>query len=79
LVSAHLDSQLVWRREGEQDWSDLAIRAPPLYIQENVQPKADDLLRTSKDHEHESGELTPDLFANFNGKGVDRIEFYQHD
>jgi adenine-specific DNA-methyltransferase len=52
-------------------------------IQEKVQPKAliDDLLRTSKEHQHESGELTPDLFADFNGipKGVDRIEFYQHD
>jgi adenine-specific DNA-methyltransferase len=76
-----LDPQLVWRGKDEQDWSDLAVHAPPLYIQEKVQPKAliDGLLRTSK--EHESGELTPDLFADFNGipKGVDRIEFYQHD
>ena len=41
----------------------------------------DDLLRTTKEHRHESGGLTPDLFADFNGipKGVDKTEFYQHD
>src|SRR5215831_3707798 len=78
-----LDPQLVWRGKDEQDWSDLVVHAPPLYIQEKVQPKAlvDDLLRTTKEHEHDSGELTPDLFSDFNGipKGVDKTEFYQHD
>ena len=58
-----LDPQLVWRGKDEQDWSDLVVQAPPLYIQEKVQPKVliDDLLRATKEHEHESGELTPDL------------------
>ena len=78
-----LDPQLVWRGKDEQDWSDLVAYAPPLYIQEKVQPKVlvDDLLRATKEHDHESGELTPDLFADFNGipKGVDKTEFYQHD
>ena len=78
-----LDPQLVWRGKDEQDWSDLVVHAPPLYIQEKVHPKVliDDLLRTSKEGEHESGQLTPDLFADFNGipKGVDKTEFYQHD
>ncbi len=78
-----LDPQLVWRGKDEQDWSDLVVHAPPLYIQEKVQPKVlvDDLLRATKEHHHESGELTPDLFADFNGipKGVDKTEFYQHD
>src|SRR5437870_2301176 len=78
-----LDPQLVWRGKDEQDWSDLVVHAPPLYIQEKVHPKVliDDLLRATKQHEHESGELTPDLFADFNGiaKGVDKTEFYQHD
>src|SRR3984885_13039611 len=78
-----LDPQLVWRGKDEQDWSDLVVHAPPLYIQEKVQPKVliDDLLRATKQHEHDSGELTPDLFADFNGipKGVDKTEFYQHD
>jgi adenine-specific DNA-methyltransferase len=78
-----LDPQLVWRGKDEQDWSDLVVHGPPLYIQEKVQPKVliDDLLRTTKEHEHDIGELTPDLFADFNGipKGVDKTEFYQHD
>jgi adenine-specific DNA-methyltransferase len=78
-----LDPQLVWRGKDEQDWSDLVVHAPPLYIQEKVHPKVliDDLLRTTKEHEHDSGQLTPDLFADFNGipKGVDKTDFYQHD
>jgi adenine-specific DNA-methyltransferase len=78
-----LDPQLVWRGKDEQDWSDLVVQAPPLYIQEKVQPKVliDDLLRTTKEREHDSGALTPDLFADFNGipKGLDKTEFYQHD
>ena len=78
-----LDPQLVWRGKDEQDWSDLVVHAPPLYIQEKVHPKVliDDLLRASKEREQESGQITPDLFADFNGmpKGVDKTEFYQHD
>ncbi|MBS0165384.1 MAG: site-specific DNA-methyltransferase [Nitrospira sp.] len=78
-----LDPQLVWRGKDEQDWSDLVVHAPPLYIQEKVHPKAliDDLLRETREREHEAGLLTPDLFADFNGipKGVDKTEFYQHD
>ena len=78
-----LDPQLVWRGKDEQDWSDLVVHAPPLYIQEKVHPKAliDDLLRQSKEQEHDYGNLTPDLFADFNGipKGADKTDFYQHD
>ena len=78
-----LDPQLVWRGKDEQDWSDLVVHAPPLYIQEKVHPKAliDDLLRTTKEREHEAGQTTADLFADFNGiaKGADKTEFYQHD
>src|SRR4030066_158953 len=31
--------------------------------------------------EHQAGQITADLFADFNGipKGVDKTEFYQHD
>jgi len=78
-----LDPQLVWRGKDEQDWSDLVVHAPPLYIQEKVHPKVliDDLLRSTKEREHETGMTTPDLFADFNGmpKDVDRTEFYQHE
>ena len=45
-----LDPQLVWRGKDEQDWSDLVVHAPPLYIQEKVHPKVlvNDLLRESE-------------------------------
>jgi adenine-specific DNA-methyltransferase len=78
-----LDPQLVWRGKDQQDWSDLVVHAPPLYIQEKVHPKVliDDLLRNSKERAHEAGQITPDLFADFNGipTGADKTEFYQHD
>jgi adenine-specific DNA-methyltransferase len=78
-----LDPQLVWRGKDMQDWSDLVVHAPPLYIQEKVHPKAliDDLLKTSREGDHSQGQLTADLFSDFNGipKGADKTEFYQHD
>lgn len=46
-----LDPQLVWRGKDEQDWSDLVVHTPPLYIQEKVQPKVliDDLLNQTRE------------------------------
>ena len=82
-----LDPQLVWRGKDEQDWSDLVVQAPPLFIQEKVHPKVliDDLMRRSKESEAEkaatgSGFQT-DLFADFNGlpSAEAQTEFYQHD
>ncbi len=76
------DAQLVWRGKDRQDWSDLIINAPPLYIQEKVHPKAviDDLVRQSKVARNEASD-SPDLFADFNGlkDPMARTEFYQHD
>jgi adenine-specific DNA-methyltransferase len=78
-----LDPQLVWRGKDEQDWSDLVVHAPPLYIQEKVHPKAliDDLLKTTREGEHAQEQVTADLFSDFDGipKGADKTEFYQHD
>ena len=81
-----LDPQLVWRGKDEQDWSDLVVPAPPLFIQEKLHPKVliDDLLRRSKEADAEAaGEAVGqvDLFADFNGLPSDdaRAEFYQHD
>lgn len=77
-----LDPQLVWRGKDEQDWSDLVVPAPPLYIQEKVQPKIliDDLERQTKAGKA-AAEPQFDLFANFNGLPSEaaRTEFYQHD
>ena len=77
-----LDPQLVWRGKDEQDWSDLIVQAPPLYIQEKVHPKAliDDLVRHSAADDASSSEQI-NLFADFNGlpEGTAGTEFYQHD
>src|SRR3984885_14518709 len=63
-----LDPQLVWRGKDEQDWSDLVVPAPPLYIQEKVHPKVliDDLRRQSE-KTGTKREAQFDLFADFNG------------
>ena len=82
-----LDPQLVWRGKDDQDWSDLVVNAPPLYIQERVHPKAlvDDLIRqTAKRRESEADGTQPDfadLFSDFNGLPSEgaKTEFYQHD
>jgi adenine-specific DNA-methyltransferase len=81
-----LDPQLVWRGKDEQDWSDLVVHAPPLYIQEKVHPKVliDDLVRqteTSKWESEGSKLVQLDLFSDFNGvpEGDAKTEFYQHD
>ena len=78
-----LDPQLVWRGKDQQDWSDLVVHAPPLYIQEKVHPKVlvDDLLRQSKQRGEAGRERQLDLFADFNGLSDDArsTEFYQHE
>lgn len=87
-----LDPQLVWRGKDEQDWSDLVVSAPPLYIQEKVHPKAiiQDLVNSDwwlvnseKKPATPHSPLTTqlDLFSDFNGLPQDATatEFYQHD
>ena len=82
-----LDPQLVWRGKDARDWSDLVVRAPPLFIQEKVHPKVliDDLRRRSQEAAAVNVGGAPgfqaDLFADFNGlpSAHARTEFYQHD
>lgn len=77
--NADLDPQLVWRGKDAQDETDLLVKAPPLYIQERVHPKAliDDLKRASK---QANNEPQLNLFADFNGlpEGAEKTEFYAH-
>ncbi len=77
-----LDPQLVWRGKDEQDWSDLVVNTPPLYIQERVHPKVlvDDLVRQSRNGRG-SDEFQTDMFADFNGLPSEdaKTEFYRHD
>jgi len=78
-----LDPQLVWRGKDEQDWSDLVVQAPPLYIQEKVHPKVliDDLRRQTEAQEKAGIPQQIDLFADFNGlpDATRSTEFYQHE
>ena len=79
-----LDPQLVWRGKDEQDWSDLVVHAPPLYIQEKVHPKVliDDLKRRTEEQEKSKAETEQvDLFGDFNGlpSHEAKTEFYRHD
>ena len=85
--NADLDPQLVWRGKDMQDWSDLVVQAPPLFIQEKVHPKVliDDLARLSRKARAEKDAAEPgfqtDFFGDFNGLPNDeaRTEFYRHD
>ena len=82
-----LDPQLIWRGKDEQDWSELVVNVPPLYIQERVHPKVliDDLMRQSEQARRSADDnIQPgfaDLFADFNGLPSEdaKTEFYQHD
>ena len=75
-----LDPQLIWR--GKYDGDDtLTVQAPPLYIQENVHPKAliNDLIETSK--KTPGSQVQINMFSDFNGypEGANKTDFYQHD
>ena len=73
-----LDPQLVWRGKDEQDWSDLVVHAPPLYIQEKVHPKVliDDLLRQHQGRRKGRGPAARSLRRlqrHPQGRGQDRV------
>lgn len=76
-----LDPQLIWRGKDLLDDSPLVVNAPPLYIQEKIQPKVliDDLKRRSRQGGSDTEQT--DLFAAFNGLPSEeaKTEFYQHD
>lgn len=78
-----LDPQLVWRGKDEQNWSDLVVAAPPLYIQEKVHPKVliEDLRQETQSRTQIETSMQMDLFADFNGipENATATDFYQHD
>lgn len=74
-----LDPQLVWRGKDDQDGEDLLVDAPPIYIQEKIDPRAliENLRQTGSLGEREP-EFT--LFDSFDElDGLDGVEYYQHD
>ncbi len=74
-----LDPQLVWKGKDEQDAADLAVVAPPIYIQEKIHPQA--IVEDIRASARSAGrERQMDLFADFNGLSFEqKVEFYQHD
>ena len=56
--NADLDPQLVWRGKDAEDAGPLVVDAPPVYIQEKIQPRAiiEDLRRRAKAR-HIGGEV----------------------
>ena len=73
-----LDPQLVWHGKDQQDDGLLIVDAPPIYIQEKIDPRVlvENLRETAKAGEPEP-ELT--LFDDFDGLGgLDAIDYYKH-
>jgi len=74
-----LDPQLVWKGKDELDGEDLAVPAPPIYIQEKIDPRVliENLRDTAK-----AGEAEPELqlFESFDGLDeLDVVDYYRHD
>jgi adenine-specific DNA-methyltransferase len=69
---------LVWQGKEALDESDLEVEAPPIYIQEKIDPRVlvENLRQTAK-----AGDAEPELtlFETFDGLGeLDLVEFYKH-
>lgn len=74
-----LDPQLVWRGKDMRDWSDLVVQAPPVYLQEQIHPKA--LIEDLRASLRTGTARGPDLFDHFGITDEDReaeVEFYRH-
>ena len=80
---AEFDPQLVWSGKEEQDSTPFNVSAPPLYIQEKVQPIAiiEDLRNEAKVRKEEIEPVMTDMFSDFNGlPNIEAVtDFYQHD
>jgi adenine-specific DNA-methyltransferase len=73
-----LDPQLVWKGKDAADGDDLVADAPPIYIQEKIDPRVliENLRRTAASAQDEP-ELT--LFDDFDGLDpLDKVDFYSH-
>ena len=64
------DAQLVWRGKDTQDWSDLVVNVPPIYVQETIHPKTliDALRKESEKREpEEAGDCQDSWSVNLCG------------
>jgi adenine-specific DNA-methyltransferase len=74
-----LDPQLVWKGKDQLDGEDLVADAPPIYIQEKIDPRVliENLRRTAERPDDEP-ELT--LFESFDGlDDLELVDFYSHE
>lgn len=73
-----LDPQLVWQGKDDQDADDLVVNAPPIYIQEKIDPRVlIENLRDTAERPQDEPEYT--LFDSFDGLGeYELVEFYKH-
>src|SRR3954470_22014394 len=74
-----LDPQLVWKGKDELDGQDLVADAPPIYIQEKIDPRVlIENLRDTATRPEDEPEMT--LFESFDGLGeLDLVEYYEHE
>jgi adenine-specific DNA-methyltransferase len=75
---ATLDPQLVWTGKNDVEDGDLVADAPPIYIQEKIDPRVlvEDLRRTAA---RPADEPELSLFESFDGLDeLDLVDFYRH-
>ncbi|MFF2199692.1 site-specific DNA-methyltransferase [Streptomyces sp. NPDC058145] len=71
------EPELVWRGKQEQDAAGLIVDAPPLFIQEKIDPRA---LVESLRREEAGGFEQPSLYDDFDGLADwEAVEFYEHE
>jgi adenine-specific DNA-methyltransferase len=73
-----LDPQLVWKGKDTLDGEDLVVDAPPIFIQEKIDPRVlIENLRDTALRPEDEPELS--LFDDFDGLDeLEQVEFYQH-
>ena len=72
-----LDPQLVWKGKDDQDRADLAVPAVPIYIQEQIEPRA--IIEDLRAQTAAGRDAQLDLFSDFNGLPFEeRVDFYHH-
>jgi adenine-specific DNA-methyltransferase len=78
-----LDPQLVWKGKDQQDGEDLIVDAPPIYIQEKVDPRAiiaNVRAQTKGDAEAGAVEISLFDFEDFDELDeLSQVEFYEHE
>ncbi|WUH99274.1 site-specific DNA-methyltransferase [Spirillospora sp. NBC_00431] len=77
-----LDPQLVWDGKDEQDAEDLVVDAPPIYIQEKIDPRAiiQHIRRRSEAKADDPQAALFDVYDDFDGidDPLEAVDYYKH-